>query len=136
MTSFEPLNLNDDINRPEVIRQMLFASTVASVGPMAAVACNCTSRKFLLDKFHCKEVIVENGGDIFIKNTEPITTAIYAGNSPLSGKIGLEYHPVYTVYAHPLVQLDIHLALKGRRCNHCMIRQVSRMHPQQLIVTR
>ncbi len=95
LTSFEPLNLNDDINRPEVIRQMLFASTVASVGPMAAVAGAIAQEvgKFLLDKFHCKEVIVENGGDIFIENTEPITTAIYAGNSPLSGKIGLEIPP-------------------------------------------
>ncbi|HOH54381.1 MAG TPA: UPF0280 family protein, partial [Fervidobacterium sp.] len=49
--------------------------------------------RFLLDKFDCNEVIVENGGDIFIKNVNPITTAIYAGNSPLSGKIGLEIPP-------------------------------------------
>lgn len=95
LTSFEPLNLDDDLNRPEVVKQMLLASTVASVGPMAAVAGAIAQEvgRFLLDKFDCNEVIVENGGDIFIKNVNPITTAIYAGNSPLSGKIGLEIPP-------------------------------------------
>lgn len=95
LTSFEPLNLDDDLNRPEVVKQMLLASTIASVGPMAAVAGAIAQEvgRFLLDKFDCNEVIVENGGDIFIKNVEPIITAIYAGNSPLSGKIGLEIPP-------------------------------------------
>ena len=35
------------------------------------------------------EVIVENGGDIFIKSNSDRTIGIYAGNSPLSGKIAL-----------------------------------------------
>ena len=36
------------------------------------------------------EVIVENGGDIFLKSLEKRIIGIYAGKSPLTGKIGLE----------------------------------------------
>jgi hypothetical protein len=39
------------------------------------------------------EVVVENGGDIFIKVLEPITVGIYAGSSPLSLKVGLKIRP-------------------------------------------
>jgi len=35
------------------------------------------------------QVIVENGGDIFIKTNLPATVAIYAGKSPLSSRIGI-----------------------------------------------
>ncbi|MEJ2047228.1 MAG: UPF0280 family protein, partial [Dehalococcoidia bacterium] len=36
------------------------------------------------------EVIVENGGDIYLKSSKKRVIGIYAGDSPLSGKIGLE----------------------------------------------
>jgi ApbE superfamily uncharacterized protein (UPF0280 family) len=36
------------------------------------------------------EVIVENGGDIFLKSDSDRVVAIYAGQSPFSGKLGLE----------------------------------------------
>jgi ApbE superfamily uncharacterized protein (UPF0280 family) len=35
------------------------------------------------------EVIVENGGDLFMKTSRQLTIGIYAGNSPLSGHIGI-----------------------------------------------
>ena len=35
------------------------------------------------------DIIVENGGDIFISASQPVTIGILAGNSPLSGKIGV-----------------------------------------------
>jgi hypothetical protein len=35
------------------------------------------------------ELIVENGGDIFLKSKGERVVAIYAGGSPLSGKIGI-----------------------------------------------
>jgi hypothetical protein len=38
---------------------------------------------------HSKEVIIENGGDIFIRTTFPLTVAILAGHSTLSGKLGI-----------------------------------------------
>ena len=36
------------------------------------------------------EIIVENGGDIYLKSLKKRLIGIYAGKSPLSGKIGLE----------------------------------------------
>jgi ApbE superfamily uncharacterized protein (UPF0280 family) len=56
---------------------------------MAAVAGACAAavgRKLLA---YSPEVIVENGGDIFLKTAGPATVALYAGNSPLSMKVGL-----------------------------------------------
>ena len=42
------------------------------------------------------DIIVENGGDIYLKSTAKRIVGIYAGNSPLSGKIGLEINSVET----------------------------------------
>lgn len=36
------------------------------------------------------EIIVENGGDIYLKSSEKRIVGIYAGKSPLTDKIGLE----------------------------------------------
>jgi len=36
------------------------------------------------------ELIIENGGDIYLKSLRNRVIGIYAGQSPLSGKIGLE----------------------------------------------
>jgi ApbE superfamily uncharacterized protein (UPF0280 family) len=38
-------------------------------------------------------VVVENGGDTFIRSLAPITVAIYAGKSPLSMRVGLQLPP-------------------------------------------
>jgi len=38
-------------------------------------------------------VVVENGGDIFLKSDRPIVSAIYAGDSPLSLKVGISVEP-------------------------------------------
>ena len=39
------------------------------------------------------EVIVENGGDLFVRNLETLVVVIHAGDSALSGKLGLEIPP-------------------------------------------
>ena len=36
------------------------------------------------------QIVVENGGDIFLKVSKDITIGIYAGDSPLTNKIGLK----------------------------------------------
>ena len=38
---------------------------------------------------YTEEVIIENGGDVFIKTHGPVTVGVFAGNSPLSLRIGL-----------------------------------------------
>lgn len=88
LTSFEPII---DEAATGIVRKMIDASSMAGVGPMATVAGAVADEvgAFLSYEFGCKEAIVENGGDIFIKVQEPITISVYAGHSPLSGKIGL-----------------------------------------------
>jgi ApbE superfamily uncharacterized protein (UPF0280 family) len=39
------------------------------------------------------EVIVENGGDLFLAITQPATVALFAGKSPLSHRVGLSLDP-------------------------------------------
>lgn len=75
---------------PPIVCQMIKAGQKAGVGPMAAVAGAIAEQTghCLLKKTN--EVIIENGGDIFIKSEQPLTVAVFAGSSPLSLKIGLE----------------------------------------------
>ena len=44
----------------------------------------------------CREVVVENGGDVFIRNREPMVVALYAGSSPLSRRVGLQFAAAVT----------------------------------------
>lgn len=91
-TSLEPLNAAD--NAPRIVKAMILASRKASVGPMAAVAgaiAEFVGRDILA---YSDEVIVENGGDIFIKTNVLRVLGVYAGeDSPFSGKLALEISP-------------------------------------------
>ncbi len=87
-TSLTPLP--DDKKAPLVIRRMLKASSKAAVGPMAAVAGAIAeiAAKQLLDK--TSQIIAENGGDIYILSKSTRTIGVFAGESPLSNKLGIE----------------------------------------------
>src|SRR4030042_4455115 len=63
--SIEPFSVEEDA--PVIVRDMAQAASIAGVGPMAAVAGAIAEAvgKYLLA--HTIEVIVENGGDIFMK---------------------------------------------------------------------
>lgn len=90
-TSFEPLSVHGD--EPEPVMQMLRAGELASVGPMAAVAgaiAEYTGRALLE---YSPEVIVENGGDVFLMGDRERVVAIHAGDSPLSGLLGVKLLP-------------------------------------------
>jgi hypothetical protein len=74
---------------PGIVAAMTAAGAAAGVGPMAAVAgaiAEAVGRGLLA---HSNEVVVENGGDIFLQTDEPALAAVYAGTSPLSLKVGL-----------------------------------------------
>ncbi len=94
VSALEPCFL--DNNPPEILRVMAYAANRAGVGPMAAVAgAFAEAVGHYLQEFS-PEVIVENGGDIFIKALEPVNVGIYAGKSPLSGKLALKVDPCRT----------------------------------------
>jgi len=94
MHSLEPLEV--DQQAPQIVKMMAGSAQAADVGPMAAVAgamAELVGRKLLE---YSDEVIVENGGDIFIKTTRKRLVGIYAGNSPFSGKLAIEIEPEKT----------------------------------------
>jgi ApbE superfamily uncharacterized protein (UPF0280 family) len=94
MHSLEPLEVEQQA--PQVVIMMAGSARTADVGPMAAVAgamAELVGRKLLE---YSDEVIVENGGDIFIKTTRKRLVGIYAGGSPFSGKLAIEIEPEKT----------------------------------------
>ena len=85
--------LQNDPGVPEIIQEMIHSSQLANVGPMAAVAgaiAELVSKDLLKLS---KEVIVENGGDIYLAMTKERIIGIYAGNSPLNLKVGIIIRP-------------------------------------------
>jgi uncharacterized protein len=88
LTTLEPFPVGKDA--PLIIKAMADAGTQAQVGPMAAVA--GAIAHFVGEELarFSPEVIIENGGDIYLRSLKDRLIGIYAGRSPLSGKIGLE----------------------------------------------
>ena len=78
---------------PPLVRDMIQAATPAGVGPMAAVAGAIAARVGQALLAFTDEIIVENGGDIFMHIHHPATVSLFAGRSPLSHKVGLKMHP-------------------------------------------
>jgi ApbE superfamily uncharacterized protein (UPF0280 family) len=93
-TSLEPVKV--PANAPVIVKEMAAAGQKAGAGPMAAVAGALAEHvgRELLE--YSPEIIVENGGDIFLKIIKKRVVGIYAGESPLTGKIGLEVNPQET----------------------------------------
>jgi len=75
---------------PEVVIKMAQAAKATGVGPMAAVAGAIAQTVGEALAQWEEEVVVENGGDIYMKTKQPRTVALYAGDSPLSMKVGLQ----------------------------------------------
>ncbi len=89
--TLQPLAL--DPLAPPIVQAMLQAARIAGVGPMAAVA-GAVAEFVGLDLLaESKDIIIENGGDLFILCHEPLTIGIYAGQSPLSQRLGVRLDP-------------------------------------------
>lgn len=89
LKSLQPLP--EDPDAPEIVRTMLKAGIMAKVGPMASVAGAIAEKvgRTLLKKGLTSQIAVENGGDIFVFLKKPVKIALFAGDSPFSGKIAL-----------------------------------------------
>jgi uncharacterized protein len=96
LSSLTPLLIGSYVH--PLVHDMYKASEAAGTGPMSAVAGAIAEYicKDLIAQFGFPEVVVENGGDIFMKLTSPATISVYAGASPLSDKIGLIIKPEQT----------------------------------------
>jgi len=83
------VSYQEDPYAPPLVREMVEVTKELGVGPMACVAGAIAQHVAVgLLKF-ADQVIVENGGDIFLQANRPITVSILAGSSPLSGRFGL-----------------------------------------------
>ena len=75
------------LEAPEILKEMSRTSHKTGIGPMSAVAGAVAKR--VAEFLGTKEVIVENGGDIYAKAASDMDISVFAGQSPLSEKIGL-----------------------------------------------
>lgn len=95
-TSFDPISVRTDT---EIIQRMAWASKMAGVGPMAAVAGAVADAGI-------KEMIrngatfgvIDNGGDIALISDREIRVGLYAGDSPISGKFAFLIKPTQGIF--------------------------------------
>ena len=87
LTTLEPYP--DDPYAPGIVRDMISCSKKAGVGPMAAVAGAVAQYVAHGLKDLSDQIIIENGGDIYMKVSRDVTVSIFAGTSPLSDKVGI-----------------------------------------------
>ncbi|MDY6932594.1 MAG: UPF0280 family protein [Spirochaetota bacterium] len=90
-TALEPFPVKEDA--PSIVKEMSKMTERVSVGPMAAVAGAIAQKVGEELLAITPEIIVENGGDIFIKVDRKKVINIYAGESPFIGEIALEIEP-------------------------------------------
>lgn len=87
LNALEPLAvLTDDTL---LIRQMKAAAIRAGVGPMAAVAGAVAGSVGVFLGNSNADVIVENGGDLYLDLSEDRRVLIFAGDSPLSNRLAI-----------------------------------------------
>lgn len=95
LTALKPLTV--ELNAPAIVKEMARCAKKANVGPMAGVA--GVIAEFLgrdLLKKGYKDVIIENGGDIFLKTTKRRLIGIYTGRSKLWNRLSLKIKPFDT----------------------------------------
>lgn len=119
--SLKPVRIPEGVH--PVIYEMGKGAEAAGTGPMSAVAgafaeyiCNDLIREFGL-----KEVIIENGGDIFMKLASQATISVFAGSSPLSEKISLVIKPEETPLAVCTSSGTLGHSLSFGKADACMI---------------
>lgn len=76
---------------PVIFHRMARVARLAGIGPMSAVAGAVASHigEAIRERFGCREVVVENGGDIYACLADDLDVSVFAGESPLSERVGL-----------------------------------------------
>ncbi|SPD73449.1 conserved hypothetical protein [uncultured Desulfobacterium sp.] len=75
---------------PPIVKKMIDATNRLGIGPMASVAGLIAQHVAEGLLAFSDQVIVENGGDIFLKTNRAATVSIFAGTSALSERFGLK----------------------------------------------
>ncbi len=92
LTTLKPIEV--ELNAPTIVKEMAKTAKIANVGPMAAVSGAIAEflGKDLLKKGY-KDVIIENGGDIFLATRKTRIIGIYSGKSKLWQGLSLKIKP-------------------------------------------
>jgi ApbE superfamily uncharacterized protein (UPF0280 family) len=90
-TSFAPLPASSDA--PDIVKEMAAASEIFNVGPMASVAGAVAEYIGRELTKHSREVIVENGGDLFLAGGKRRKVRIFAGEGSRAVDIIVEDRP-------------------------------------------
>lgn len=78
---------------PPVVAAMYAAGAAAGVGPMAAVAGAVAGAVGRALRAWSREVLVENGGDLYLDLRDEAVVGLFAGTSPWTGRLGLRIEP-------------------------------------------
>ena len=82
---------------PQIFQEMAAVAEKSGIGPMSAVAGAVAEKtgQALKKQFSIREIIVENGGDIYADIVEDLDISVFAGTSPLSEKTGLHIESAF-----------------------------------------
>ncbi len=83
---------------PGIFYDMSAVAQKTGIGPMSAVAGAFAEfvGQSIICNFDVDEIVVENGGDVFIDVKRNITINVFAGESPISEKIGIDVPANYS----------------------------------------
>ena len=89
LTSLIPIK-SDSLSHP-IIQAMINATIISGTGPMSAVAGAFAQfiGEAIIKEYNTQEIIVENGGDIYLSIKNDLEVGVFAGNSPLSNKMAI-----------------------------------------------
>ncbi|MDF1536242.1 MAG: UPF0280 family protein [bacterium] len=76
-----------------LVSRMTEAAAAVGIGPMAAVAGTIAEAVARDLNLRSGQVVVENGGDLYLIGGRPRRIGIWAGKSPLTNRVGLEVVP-------------------------------------------
>jgi len=94
LSSFVPLR-ESSYPASSFIEGMLHAAKLSGTGPMASVAGSIAQEvgASLKKKFDLDEIVVENGGDLYIDVLKALPVTLFAGDNSLSGKVSIVVEP-------------------------------------------
>jgi uncharacterized protein len=107
VTSLSPLHIPADPDMPEELKCMYKCARTTGTGPMSSVAglfaefvgraiesmVSNTGDSGEDPAEDSAEIMVENGGDLYVKNRKELVVVVHAGKVALSGKLGLVIPP-------------------------------------------
>lgn len=94
-TSLIPLQPKEALSA--LLKSMFDAGVRSGTGPFSSVAGAIAERlgRHLKEQFGLSEIVVENGGDLYIDVLKPLSVQLFAPTSSLSGKLSIIVDPSY-----------------------------------------